>query len=90
MIPLLVTVLIGLVLVCSAQFIREASLPKVDLHTQVSAVEAAATAPNNESLRFAVASMVSAEQTFSMYQRLVQRIGRDAGRVSVSHFRARA
>jgi phosphonate transport system substrate-binding protein len=82
-IPLLVTVLIGLILVCGVQFVREATLPKVDLHTQVPAVEAATTAPNKESLRFAVASMVSAEQTFSMYQRLVQRIGRDAGREDV-------
>ncbi len=83
MIPLLATVLIGLVLVCSVQFIREATLPKVDLHTQVPSVIAATTAPNAKSLRFAVASMVSAEQTFSMYQRLVQRIGRDAGREDV-------
>ena len=82
-IPLLVTVLVGLVLVCGAQFVREATLPKVDLHTQVPAVQATTTAPNTKSLRFAVASMVSAEQTFSMYQRLVQRIGRDAGREDV-------
>ena len=82
-IPLLVTVLIGLLLVCGGQLAREAMLPKVDLHTQVPAVQTPTTGPNEESLRFAVASMVSAEQTFSMYQRLVKRIGRDAGREDV-------
>lgn len=79
----MVTVLIGLILVCGGQLAREAMLPKVDLHTQVPAVQAPTTIPNEESLRFAVASMVSAEQTFSMYQRLVKRIGRDAGREDV-------
>ena len=79
----MVTVLIGLLLVCGGQLAREAMLPKVDLHTQVPAVQTPTTGPNEESLRFAVASMVSAEQTFSMYQRLVKRIGRDAGREDV-------
>ena len=38
------------------------------------------TPPQNDRLRFAVATMVSAEETFSTYQRLVQRICRDVGR----------
>lgn len=79
-IPLLTMVIIALVVVCGAEFAREAMLPKVDLDTQVSSVRAMQTGPNDKSLRFAVASMVSAAQTFSTYQQLVQRVCKDAGR----------
>lgn len=79
-IPLLTTVLIVLVLVCGAELVREAMLPKVDLNTQVQSLQAGDAAPSDNRLRFAVASMVSAAQTFSMYQQLVQRVCQDAGR----------
>ncbi len=79
-IPLLITVLIALAVVCGVQLAREAALPTVDLTTHVQVPQETQPLLGENYLRFAVASMVSAEQTFAMYQQLVQRICRDIGR----------
>ena len=56
--------------------------PLVDFSSRAGNTTRPAIAPaaDGKRLRFAVATMVSAEATFSTYQRLVQRICRDVGR----------
>ena len=81
-IPAVLLVLLGLVLVGGVQYVRESAIPDVDFSGRSRNTEGilADTAHDPNRLRFAVASMVSAEQTFSMYNRLVQRICLDIGR----------
>ncbi len=83
--PTVLLILLGLVLVGGVQYVRESALPGVDFsnHSRDTQGTLANTATDVNCLRFAVASMVSAEQTFSMYNRLVQRICRDIGRPDV-------
>ena len=56
--------------------------PRLDFSRRVSAAEVAVAGvvEDDDRLRFAVATMVSAEATFSTYGRLVRRICRDVGR----------
>lgn len=53
--------------------------PFVDLSERSSAVTPGSDTPKDGRLRFAVATIVSAEPTFATYRRLVQRISRDVG-----------
>jgi phosphonate transport system substrate-binding protein len=72
---------LGLVVVGGATRLLESRTTFVDFSPQEQPAEPPlGSAEESERLRFAVATMVSAETTFSTYQRLVKRIGRDVGR----------
>ena len=75
---LLVAVCLGLVL--GATKLLRSGEPLVDLAERSGAVVPSRDAQEEEPrLRFAVATIVSAEETFATYRRLVQRISRDVG-----------
>ncbi len=77
---LLALVALGLgAAVVAARFLAPPE-PYIDLTQYVENTEAAKTdGAEDRKLRFAVATMVSAEETFSTYRTLVERIGRDVG-----------
>ena len=73
---------LGLVAVRVGGYLARPQGVYVDLSRRARVVDSLATQPTQDSgdLRFAVATMVSAEPTFTTYRRLVQRICRDVGR----------
>ncbi len=81
--PLLCLLLAGLgvAFLRSAAWMMPLNEKRLDLSNRLGAVEnkEPVNADESDRLRFAVASMVSAEATFSTYKRLVQRICRDVG-----------
>lgn len=73
---------VALAAVRGAWSMARSTEPLVDFSHRVAKVVGPAASPTlgSDRLRFAVATMVSAEATFSTYRRLVQRICRDVGR----------
>lgn len=73
---------LGLAAVWGAWHLMELREPRVDfsLRAQVAGTPASRPGGDDAPLRFAVATMVSAEATFSTYRRLVRRISRSVGR----------
>ena len=73
---------VGLAVVYGAWRTVRSGEPLVDFSGRPGAASRPAIGPvaDDNRLRFAVATMVSAETTFATYQRLVQRICRDVGR----------
>ena len=73
---------LGLAAVWGGWHLMELREPRVDFSPQVRVTGIPAPRPrgNDARLRFAVATMVSAEATFSTYRRLVRRISRSVGR----------
>ncbi len=73
---------LGLTAVRGAGYLMRPSGPYVDFRHFARAVDTStpSSAKEGDRLRFAVATMVSVEATFSTYRRLAQRICRDLGR----------
>ncbi|MHC4717253.1 MAG: substrate-binding domain-containing protein [Planctomycetota bacterium] len=71
---------LGLTLILGARKALEYRQPFVDISRRISAEREHGPANGGSRLRFAVATMVSAEATFSTYRKLVRRISRDVGR----------
>ena len=78
----LVLAALGLGVVWAVWHIAKSAEPSVDFSRDVAETggPAIGTAEDGKRLRFAVATMVSAEATFSTYRRLVHRVCRDVGR----------
>ncbi len=78
----LALVAVGVGAVWAVGELVELGVPRVDLSRGTAEGAGRADDPENseQRLRFAVATMVSAEATFSTYRRLVQRISRAVGR----------
>ena len=71
----------GLSVIAGVVSYQESRLPFVDLSSRSASAEpSAASAADGDELRFAVATMVSAEATFSTYRHLVQEVSRSVGR----------
>ena len=71
---------VGVASVVALRGVAERAQPFVDLSQGREAAPAGSVEDVGSSLRFAVATMVSAEATFSTYRELVDRISRDVGR----------
>jgi len=72
---------VGVAAVRATWLVLGGSEPQLDLTERVHPIEtAAASAGDSSQLRFAVATMVSAEATFSTYRHLVQHVCRQIGR----------
>jgi len=76
---------LSLGLLWSFDYLQMLGEPQVDLSRPAPADEAppVKTTTGQQSLRFSVATMVSAQATFSTYRRLVRRIGRDVRRQEI-------